>query len=75
MPYDIRARGKRKDIIDWLDSNIGKFGHDKSYWSAKGMGWELLPLGGDFSIFTEPGIFIIRIWDKDKAFLTRLRWE
>ncbi len=75
MPYDIRAFGERRDILAWLEINVGKFGHDKSYWSAKGVGWELIPLGVDFSIFEEPNKFIIRVWDKDKAFLAKLRWE
>jgi hypothetical protein len=76
MPYDIKAMGKRKDIIDWLEINVGKFGPDTNYWTAKGVGWELLPIGGNFnSIFEDSNKFIIRVWDKDLAFLTRLRWE
>lgn len=76
MPYDVHVMGKRDDIIKWLDMNVGKFTSNTHYWAAKGVGWEMLPFGmTDASIFVEPKKYVIRLWDKDNAFLTRLRWE
>lgn len=76
MPYDIKATGGRFEIIEWLKTNVGEYSSGKHLYSATGMGWELLPLGIDYNrkFFNEPTQWCIRIWDKDKAFLARLRW-
>lgn len=77
MPYEIRAKGNRSEIIDWLEMNVGEFTSNTFYHAAKGMGWEISPYGVDHtkSLFEEPNQYVIKIWKKDKAFLTRLRWE
>jgi hypothetical protein len=77
MPYEVKARGGRQEIISWLENNVGKFKINNHFWSAYGDGWELLPLGTDYnnSIFAEPTLYIIRIWNKDMALLAKLRWE
>lgn len=79
MPYEVKVQGDRKEIIEWLNMNVGKcsFIANTFYYSAKGVGWEILPYGVDYgrSAFEVPEKYVIRIWDKDKAFLTRLRWE
>jgi hypothetical protein len=76
MPYEVNITGKRAEIITWLSEYVGKFHKNDHFWSARGEGWELLPYGADpISSTLEPKKYIVRIWDKDKAFLTRLRWE
>ena len=77
MPYEVRVMADRTELIQWLDLNVGKFTSNSHYYAAKGMGWEILPYGVDYgnSVFQEPKRYVIRVWDKDKAFLTRLRWE
>lgn len=77
MPFEVKVQGKRTEIIDWLSMNVGKFTSNTHYYAAKGIGWEILPYGVDYgkSAFEEPTRYVIRLWDPDKAFLTRLRWE
>lgn len=77
MPYEVRVMADRTELIQWLEINVGKFTANTHFYAAKGVGWEILPYGVDYgrSAFEEPKRFMIRIWDVDKAFLTRLRWE
>jgi hypothetical protein len=77
MPHDVKAIGKREEIINWLSQNVGEFKINNHFWSAQGEGWELLPYGVDYNpgVFQEPNRYIIRIWSKDMAFLAKLRWE
>lgn len=77
MPYEIKAVAEFSELQQWLIDNVGSIKTTTPYWCCYGKGWEMMPHGRDSSasIFDPPKQFIIRVWDKELAFITKLRWE